>query len=256
MQYGKLFLQCGKAFLWGVKYLCDHQQSVRSCKDVCPVLHLVLSMGVGLAASCKTLCGTGTPSQWAQKWTFPHVWMLGLPLLLRPRSLRAQIKLVEVDGGMKCLLSTKHGHQWALWQLSVQLLRCCPVSLSICCVCVRETEFVLTAGSSAGGFAYLCESLCIKARGKDFQVKFLCWSKRQRLDLASTCYKHVVYRLLWVFSFYICVLFWKLSCDRAVANFHLWPCWLHPLNNLSASSTIFKSEMSLLSVLQLLYYGT
>lgn len=42
------------------------------------------------------------------------------------------------------------------------------------CVCVRETEFVLTAGSSAGGFAYLCESLCIKARGKDFQVKFLC----------------------------------------------------------------------------------
>lgn len=79
MQYGKLFLQWGKAFLWGVKYLCDHQQSIRSCKDVCPVLHLVLSMGVGLAASCKTLCGTGTPSQWAQKWTFPHVWMLGLP---------------------------------------------------------------------------------------------------------------------------------------------------------------------------------
>lgn len=30
--------------------------------------------------------------------------------LLRPHFLKVQIILVEADGGMKCLLSTRHGH--------------------------------------------------------------------------------------------------------------------------------------------------
>lgn len=111
------------------------------------------------------------------------------------------------------------------------------------CALNRQKLFLLTAGSSAGSFAYLCESSYRRDEGEYFSDEISVLIENQSLGLVSTCYKHMVYRLLWVFCFfffYICVLFWKLSCNGAVTKFHLWPCWLNPLNTLPASSTVFK----------------